>query len=1424
MSVSYISKTTVTDKLIFNQSVINLPTVRTIQYPNFYEFDVSIVPSNLQPQTANVEIAIYGESGEDTEFRFGGKYFANIADITIESDDLTDAEKELIKSYIAFNNDPRYDPNTKINNSLLRLNLTALKNLDANIFSVKIPYEEKQIDPINQFITIPFLTIDGTNASSSIFPQGIVASIANDTLVLNAGSINVTLPSLEIQKNWGNRTLTVANITYYSDVANRALQFDFSETLSNTLPSITIVPTNVPRLASEGFTHAIGTIGRKRVTTSAYLDAQISTYLYRHGSGNSVDFVDNQYSRRLYFDLKYFIRMPNDTQNAVLFKLQTLATSSTLYTNYLSFGMTVSMDVSGSSMGDRQNLQVKTFGTGGYIDYNFTLGSNCTITINATDRLQNNKQVVLDGFSENLDLTSFCALVRNAIKTQAPELFYNNRQNSDYDPTMPENLWGISFEIPNKFYRFNKIKYLHRQTENPAQRISFTFGTNGTRFLYNEIFTYDSNRNLYFQINGYTLREIYDDFLDKVGAYALDWEWAVPVYTEQEGTISWLDIPMRPTNFLSESFSNMHQTQVEVKLSVANASRPYISYNNSATADYSASSDASIQFLTIGSKTFNGVTYATSKLSGVAAYLTDAINYFLQTTTSSLSNVVGLWTNNTAIQRPTVSCVLNNSSHADLSSTSYLYCQIGTVRRNTLGFTVNGVGYTSLNDVLSPTISQGSTNSGTYSTLFYDGVITTSESISVVDSDSLAALIDKINSSDYGVSTYVVASASQNTSEFLQGTLQTIGIYNLLTASDNRLYMQASGLAPYVKSYNLDAYNTLQSFANQIELDWFSEITVEISSESNEYLDATPNNLDDTPIDNPFIITETAAILNGTVRSTMWVDPPTTEVQINFDITYVQTPDLGNNKGVQVALGGYDVDNDFISYDAPNPFYEPSYNIFTPVVINLQGANTAYLLLRTRSIIASTETYFVRPNCYFAEITYENQQQSITVNSYIPTDPNLLSLWTEDFGTPAVLAIPLQVGNINISIVDSCNLESIEVKIYNTASADAAKYDQIGFLAINKTNRQFSQKESKVGQSFGLVLDNIGSWEVLISPEAVLQENSNGPIIYGNKTYARTIFDLDESYDISVYSVDSFISINNDLYLTPLPNKPQVWILGINPSVKQKLRSLRPINSLTTSQQGCFATIILKIVGRSSQIVGYAKVVVYYDYLCVYDKGFCDFYWNMLDPPKISGVSNAQDIKNLIEIEYETLIDCQKINEVQNNNSRYDVPALVSVRNIPMLQNGRSLLLIKSYFNSVVQNFGLLSTTDLENLQTLNCSPLANNQILLSRLNKEILITNPNDFENSIITDPVQIREGVDNLDRYMRVIPRNRFPATDIINDTDSNEFVIAGFGFEFKNWKYGNYEVKAGLIFNLLYSPNVYTSPALDISYRYYYNLQLT
>lgn len=555
---------------------------------------------------------------------------------------------------------------------------------------------------------------------------------------------------------------------------------------------------------------------------------------------------------------------------------------------------------------------------------------------------------------------------------------------------------------------------------------------------------------------------------------------------------------------------------------------------------------------------------------------------------------------------------------------------------------------------------------------------------------------------------------------------------------------------------------------------------------------------------------QSSLTITGTTEYDPDPSPPSYDFTVNCNIKYASGSDPGEDKGVQVSLGGYEKNGVFYPNESPNTFFEPDYNTEFPIEFQVQEADVVYLLVRTR-MNDDGNSFSIMEGDYECVVTYSNGSKKELIYGYKPTDSLYTDAWTEDFGMPVVIAIPAKSVKMNVMIQDSARADSLSLVIKNMPS----EINDFGFLAINRTNLSNSQTESKNSMSYGLVLDNRGAWDILIAPEAIMYKNSSGQFSHLNTYYAYEAEDADESWDFEFLD-ESLIpdEVKPFVSLSSVPNYSKVWILRIEHGLKEYLKSLRK-NAEEGSNEGCSIYFDILVTGRDSGIQGVCRVYVYYDYTCVYDVGLCDFYWNMIDPPK---PAKPQYIDGRLDFVYQSLVDCSLIDFDGSTEdiTEIDIPVMVTVKNIPTFKNGNALLLMKGRYTSEIQGFYFPTEDQLDNLKFENCNALSETLPLASRVNRETLWL-PN---GDVITDINEINSKLKTEKSYMWIRPALHFPVDDKIKECAEDEIVIVGIGYQFKNWVNGNREENFICGVNLYLPVGIITTPEMALCYKFYYN----
>lgn len=555
---------------------------------------------------------------------------------------------------------------------------------------------------------------------------------------------------------------------------------------------------------------------------------------------------------------------------------------------------------------------------------------------------------------------------------------------------------------------------------------------------------------------------------------------------------------------------------------------------------------------------------------------------------------------------------------------------------------------------------------------------------------------------------------------------------------------------------------------------------------------------------------QSSLTITGTTEYDPDPSPPSYDFTVNCNIKYASGSDPGEDKGVQVSLGGYEKNGVFYPNESPNTFFEPDYNTEFPIEFQVQEADVVYLLVRTR-MNDDGNSFSIMEDDYECVVTYSNGSKKELIYGYKPTDSLYTNAWTEDFGMPVVIAIPAKSVKMNVMIQDSARADSLSLVIKNMPS----EINDFGFLAINRTNLSNSQTESKNSMSYGLVLDNRGVWDILIAPEAIIYKNSSGQFSHLNTYYAYEAEDADESWDFEFLD-ESLIpdEVKPFVSLSSVPNYSKVWILRIEHGLKEYLKNLRK-NAEEGSNEGCSIYFDILVTGRDSGIQGVCRVYVYYDYTCVYDVGLCDFYWNMIDPPK---PAKPQYIDGRLDFVYQSLVDCSLIDFDGSTEdiTEIDIPVMVTVKNIPTFKNGNALLLMKGRYTSEIQGFYFPTEDQLDNLKFENCNALSETLPLASRVNRETLWL-PN---GDVITDINEINSKLKTEKSYMWIRPALHFPVDDKIKECAEDEIVIVGIGYQFKNWVNGNREENYICGVNLYLPVGIITTPEMALCYKFYYN----
>lgn len=1404
MAQSYVSNINFREQRFIGSSMTYDGVPVDVSAPGPFLSSISISSQVPNPETSVCTMIVTGVPDQDPDgtvysgqFRVKRNASTGVPVITITGTGLTNSQLSIIRSSIFLVETPA--PNGIDDIATFTVNLTPIASSGIREFSVNIPFEDSNVDVPNNNIVIPFLNFDGSNAPNSSFPNPIIVSVDNGELSINAGNIRQTVPVISIAKNWPPSRIISSATLYFNNVspADYVFHFDIAETFTNQ-EGIRITPDNVPSLPSTDGT----------ITTDLNFNMRATAALWRIPPGYlgaaPIPYTESQIYRRLSYSVKYGIGRVNSGQfsNGLMMRY------------YINIANTVQL--SSVLFGSGNNLRLSMFyncnDTGAIARRPFNLvnqtGSvflSVVLNIDRTNSLNNYFELVgyhngpatfrYEDFSNDMTVKDFIAEVRSRLLTQYP-LWHN----------------GLSFNIATT-YQYGSMRDVRSESvtdlassPNTPNTIVFVLepeDANSSSFQ-REFVSHDLETDPANPVRR-TFREFEQWLIQTFGSYGLTIEWFIPNRTE------WRDLALIPFGMpLATSNINIVQNGFQLAHTISSNAECLVNIGSESTHFNSVGGTLATRASAI---VINTQTYPT--VSQVAANIASQINTVIgnQIVSGSYPTYGGL------PPRLQVNCVVPLSFYGDLAATS-LTAPISNATLNSFGG--YGPGNTWLRYYRVPTTlaySTGDSAISTFSRFNLTGSAFYNLEIQVDALTTVGELVNLINSNP-SVSNYVTASLVDSN----YGNSVSLGDSSPLAPVDiapQSINMNAQVDSPYIRRYQLSQYTSLSSLVSAIQNDWASNISVTINPATNQHSDARPSRLISPFTTGNIKTNPLPKTLNGTVTNISNVLIPTENVTLNYNIAFANPggggPPGGGitiTNGIQVALGGYEKDGVFYPYTAPNAFFEPVYNTVFPINFTTIDADVVYLLVKSRKTENSVTTYTSNASCYSGLVRYSNGYNPYSINAFVPTDPKFTSVWTEQgLGVPVTISVPVYSTLMDVTIEDSCILDSVALKITNKP----AGLDQFGFLAVNRTNNTKSQISSKVARVFGLVLDNRASWDVLISPEATLTLDPSGTIFHLGSYYNRDVFDDDEGYDFSIIT-NLPSAVSNSISLIPVPGSPQVWVLRIEHAVKRYLASLLAQNDDEESLVGCYLDVDILIKGRTTGVEGTARVTIYHDYTCVYDIGLCDFFWNLIDPPKPTG---PEIIQNRIEIAYETLVDCSNLTTPINYNVAVNAPILITATNIPTFKNGNALLLIKSSYTPEIQGFYFPVGNQLDVLQFSSCSSLNSNLPLMQRLNREFLLL-PN--RTSPVTDIFEIRNLLNSESSYLYVKPQFSFPPDDNIKDCNNNEIVIVGIGYTFKNWTNGIREDDVVIGLNLLFPQGLFTSPEVNICYRYYYNQKET
>jgi hypothetical protein len=729
---------------------------------------------------------------------------------------------------------------------------------------------------------------------------------------------------------------------------------------------------------------------------------------------------------------------------------------------------------------------------------------------------------------------------------------------------------------------------------------------------------------------------------------------------------------------------------------------------------------------------------------------------------------------------------------------------------NRVGYSIYTVrpedGSTDTNQII---IKGGQSNIGG-SADFPDESIPGSQTYSFDNGKTIGQLAAEINVANTGLLFATVLNGAENVlaDEILIGGAENIN------APDATATLEAVFDQEIIEQYRIDDYGTIEALVGDMAFDWSSRgVNFQVITGTNDRPDAVPQNLDTINPAQVADLTSGDIIFTGQVSL---VDPPDSVpeafVYLDYKLNWVGDVNPGiDEQGIQVALGGYkDRDGELFINPAPNAFFEPGFNTLFDATFSVTEADEIYIIVRTRQNVEG-DTFTSNPTDYQGLVRFSNgfpsQVAGASSFSGSPFDVWADSDWNGG-NVPAVISVSAEANIMTLFADDTNIIDSIQVQINNFP----AELDEFAFLALNRTNQNASMTESQNGRVFGLVLDNRGIWDVLIGPESEIQRVIDGEFDYLSFSFNHETIDSDEAYNFEFFNIDP--NIANSVDLIPVPGFPRVAVLRISAGVKRYLSQLRaaaPPNSI----DGCSVDIDILAEGRESSAQGIARVTVFADYRCVYDIGLCDFFWNLTDPPS---PQPPDSVENTIEISYTDYIDCDKLDvDSEGDNARISFPLLITFQGVPVFENANSLLLIKGTYSESVEGYYFPPRSSFANIQNPACDDITDNEPLSDRLNQEILFLEGVDEP---ITNTLEISRIINvGTEPYLYIKPQFQFPGIDSEFECGPNEVVIAGIGYQTRDWEAGLRQDDILIGVNSVIANSSFSAPEIEFCYKFYY-----
>jgi len=590
MAESYISTIASRERRFLGGTNVYTSNDVIINYPNNFDFSYAINLQLPQPEISRVDAFVNGVAGTDEEgIIYGGNFkvkrnlLNNTPSITI-SGNLTENQKNIIKSSISIFES--FQDASTINTLSINTNLLQLSAYNLSTYTVTIPLQDVTVTIPDSLSSIPFLSIDAANAGST-YDNPISVTIGNKQLIIDAGNLIRTVPTLLISKNWSTtRNITVATVDYDPGVSDN-IAVSYTEDLNN-VEGLRFRAVNIPNL---------------NVPNQANYCLQVDTRLYNHAASIAVDplrYDDSSTTRRLAYRIQYGVGkvVNGSVQPAKLFDYAVRAKNACTAV-FDDTKCVINCNDTGVLARNAFNIINYTGRIIPSVEFRVDRNNSANNYFTVNDPIFNTPYTYR-GFSNDMYLEDFA----NAIK----ELLNANqtlRWEDGVNRGMPiVVLSTYNYAKISDIVNFTILQFDYRLAQNLYRAYSVPSKAASS---FAETFTYS--------VDGSTLQDFRNWFLDKFGSFGVNFTWNIPYI---DGNTDFTSFSINPIVIKSGSFTQ------DIGMGSANYNGSIFSQINCFIDITSASSVYEETVSSSAVVKFDTGTYST--VATVAEYLTNKLN------------------------------------------------------------------------------------------------------------------------------------------------------------------------------------------------------------------------------------------------------------------------------------------------------------------------------------------------------------------------------------------------------------------------------------------------------------------------------------------------------------------------------------------------------------------------------------------------------------------------------------------------------------------------------------------------------------------------------------------------------------------------------------------------------------------------------